>query len=47
MSQGMKAATLRREGPIQISLLGLDPVEAAVKQLAEAGTEERGPIFTK
>jgi hypothetical protein len=47
MIHSMKTATLRRERPIQISLPGLDPVEAAVKQLAEAGIEERGAIFTK
>jgi hypothetical protein len=31
----------------QISLPGLDPIEAAVKQLSLSGIEERGAIFTK
>jgi hypothetical protein len=47
MIHTMKTSTLQKERSIQFSLPGLSPVEAAVKQLAEAGIEERGAIFTK
>src|SRR5262245_50561215 len=43
----MKPKTARRERSIQYSLPGLSAVEAAVKEVAEAGVEARGAVFTK
>lgn len=47
MIHDMKATALRKERPTQIFLPGLDPIAAAVRQVAEAGIDERGAIFTK
>lgn len=40
-------APLKRKSPYQIALPGISGLEDAVAQLAEAGIEERGAIFTK
>jgi hypothetical protein len=47
MIHDMKATTLQKERPVQIFLPGLDPVNEAVKRLAESGIEGRGAVFTK
>lgn len=47
MILNMKGAALSLGRPFQNSLPGLSPVEAAVRQLAEAGIEGRGAVFTR
>ena len=41
------AHTNKHERPLQVYLPGLSPVEEAVEQIAQAGIEERGAIFTR